>query len=220
MARTRAGKRRAGKRAAGAGHAAQNLGGPLPEAYREMLADAVSSPTQLSEENQPLKRRRIGGRVVTQRADNASANNQNQPLANTNKVHDLTLDPKAQTQTVYDDSEDSTDSDMDWEEVDLAQDRGGNTSGEDEKTGDVVLNIILDKEHTQSQVPTRSKRKPGTAAQKKLWLEVHKLHIMCLLAHVHIRNHWCNDVNVHVCLRGYEGVNIKLMPFRKTLERF
>ena len=211
---------KAGKRPAGRVDVPQASGEALPMAYKEMLADALSSPTLLSDENQPLKRRRIGGRVVAQKTETSRVYDEDQSLTTASMAHDLSIDPKVQSQTVFDDSEDSVDSDIDWEEIDLAQNTGGDISDKDDGTEDAELNLILDEKHDQSRVATRPKRKPGTTIDKKLRLDIHKLHIMCLLAHVHIRNHWCNDATVHVCLHNLEGVYVKLTTSRKTLERF
>lgn len=41
-----------------------------------------------------------------------------------------------------------------------------------------------------------SRRYPSTAIARKVRFEIHKLHLLCLMAHVSIRNRWCSDDEV------------------------
>ncbi|KAL8931668.1 MAG: hypothetical protein Q9216_007120, partial [Gyalolechia sp. 2 TL-2023] len=195
--------------------------GGLNNAYRDMLAEAEfdSSPTQTGDEGRPIKRRRVRGHLVTRQGvgldqvepssdqlnpvtrpqttpendhDPASADNEfKSPVATTARQ------PLHQEQTALKD-ETSDESDFAWEEVDLAQEEDRpniESTGED---GDGDLNLVLDGSVKKAGGETAAvRRKPLTATERKLRLEIHKVHLLCLLSHVHLRNHWCNDQNVH-----------------------
>lgn len=170
----------------------------IPGVYQEMLADAVSlSPSRFNEEGTTIKRRRIGGRVISRyNGDNSG----NETEHTTGPVQDSDTDKAnpesvvAKQQTTYNDSGDSTDSDMDWEEVDLVKGGAEQDVEEEEKPLDLVIGgkeLGVAKHHT-------SRRKANSVVERKMRLEVHKTHLLCLLAYVRLRNHWCEDVQVQV----------------------
>lgn len=175
-------------------------GGDVPDVYREMLADAVSSsPTQRSEGGRPIKRRRVGGRVVTESHEEASSHQSDlrSEDADTSDLDDLfeDVEPKRQ-RLVQTESEDSADSDMDWEEVEIRDDK--DTASHDDDDGQLNLTLGDDGDEHENLTRGKVKRKPMTAEDKKLRLEIHKMHLCSLLAHVYLRNHWCNDGEVYV----------------------
>ena len=192
----------------------------VPNVYREMLADAVSSsPSRLSEEGRAVKRRRVGGHIVTQSNSDAVAHESDQgsKAATNSELDELFEDVKPNQQSITQtDSEDSAGSDMNWEEVqlgDAVSQEGTPEVQDDEAEG---LDLVLKGEkgedgHTTSERP---KRKPMTAEDKKLRLEIHKMHVCCLLAHVYLRNYWCNDENVYVgsqaCVLIAQMLNVDL----------
>ena len=169
----------------------------LPEVYQDMLAAApISSPTRASEEGKVVKKRRVGGRMVTQ--------GQEHDISSTITAPDDTEDeqshlnhipvPNFSQQTAYNSSEDSSDSEMAWEEVEMKPVRS--VEGNDGE-GDEDLNLVLKDEATDSNRPS-AKRKTASAVERRLRLEIHKMHVLCLLIHIHLRNHWCNDEQVQV----------------------
>ncbi|KAL8947460.1 MAG: hypothetical protein Q9222_006264, partial [Ikaeria aurantiellina] len=110
-------------------------------------------------------------------------------------------------QTAYKD-ESSEESDFAWEEVDLAHDQAeisedqeAGEAGPESESDDQDLDLVLDNpsKSITKQVAINRKR-PLTAAERKVRLDVHKVHILCLLSHVHLRNHWCNDQTIHQIL--------------------
>lgn len=198
----RTGNDKKGSQAKAKGKAPAEYG--VPDVYREMLADAVSSsPTQRSEDGRAVKRRRVGGRIVTQANGDTTyyQSDKSSKRPNDSDLDELLEDVQpAQQQIVQSDSEDSADSDMNWEEVDMGEqiDRQGTPEPGEAKSGD--LNLVLhdeDNEH-RSSGREKAKRKPITAEEKMLRLEIHKMHLCSLLAHVYLRNHWCNDERIHV----------------------
>lgn len=166
----------------------------IPEVYQEMLVEAEARDSQGSETDRPMKRRRVGERTTMS----------SQPgfIGQQIQAPESSEDAGQQMQTAYD-STASEESDMEWEEVDIHQapqnlgDQGISISN------DEPLQITLDqqKDNTKRVIP---RRKPVTGAEKRLRLEIHKLHLLCLLGHVQIRNLWCNDEQVQVCT--YHGI--------------
>lgn len=180
---------------------------PVPDVYGEMLAEAVSSsPTRrASEEGTPAKRRRVGGRIVTQSVDGNASQQPDQSISTGNQkdIDDLLEEPKPTTQYVEQtESEDSADSDEDFEDVDLGSNvkQHGASDHEIEELGE--LNLVLGGDIHKIPRSAQVRRKPITSTEKKLRLEVHKMHLCSLLAHVHLRNHWCNDESGHAILKS------------------
>ncbi len=174
---------------------------PIPVIYQEMLADAVSSPpSRFNEENKPLKRRRVGGRIVSRHDGDTSGYDTGHSTAPAEDTDtDRATVEKASTgrQTAYNDSDDSVDSDMDWEEVEIVRDRVGGDTGEDMKAEE-PMHLVIDTTSTGIQKRRPSQRRPVSAIDKKMRLDVHKTHLLCLLAHVRLRNYWCDDAQVQV----------------------
>ena len=172
----------------------------MPDVYQEMLADAGSSPTRVSEEGQTLKRRRVGGRLIVS-GETKSSEEKTTSAASVEDDQDVeegkssvSIVPSTK-QTIYNDSDDSEDSDMDWEDVNFPT--GTKETESVDKPGDLSLVIGDDKD--EGKKAASSNRKPITAAERKARLEIHKMHLLSLLSHVHLRNHWCNGAQVQVC---------------------
>ncbi|KAL4895088.1 hypothetical protein BDV59DRAFT_174419 [Aspergillus ambiguus] len=164
----------------------------IPAVYQEMLAEAEAREPQVGESDRPIKRRRV------QEQTTSSA-----PQIGGQEVHGVAGTAGAashQIQTVYD-SPSSDESDMEWEEVDLQPAVPDLASAPAESVDwDGSMQITLDPLEGQKQrvVP---KRKPITAAERKMRLDIHKVHLLCLLRHVQIRNLWCNDEEVQGFLK-------------------
>lgn len=189
-------RKSASKRAGGA-----SARDAIPNVYQEMLADAVSSsPTRLGEGGRTVKRRRVGGRVVTQSAGDEALHHSDHAstlAGDTDAGESNASVNQGLQQTVYNDSDDSADSDMDWEEVELkagSTNHAFNNSADDEGPMELTLGDSGD-EHAARGL---RKRKPVTTAEKKIRLEVHKMHLLSLLAHVYKRNYWCNKQEIRV----------------------
>ncbi|KAH5433832.1 hypothetical protein HBI44_034090 [Parastagonospora nodorum] len=114
-------------------------------------------------------------------------------------------------QTVID-SDESDDSDEEWEDA-LAD---GDEADEHEETESVIpqvagISITLGANKDAEPAPKRRiRRRAITSVDKKKRLDIHKMHVLCLLYHVYRRNAWCNDLRVQSALR-------KLVP-PKTLQ--
>ena len=152
----------------------------IPEVYREMLAEAEARE-QSEPEDAPRKRRRLAGQKSV-----------SSPRPLSREVTPQDTQPTVyHVQTVYDSPSSSEESDMEWEEVDIHQTSYNN------QTDDTSIQVTLDRPEDQKRkvVP---RRRMITAAEKQLRLNIHKVHLLCLLRHVQIRNLWCNNEEVQV----------------------
>jgi xeroderma pigmentosum group C-complementing protein len=153
-----------------------------------MLAEAESRDPAQFHEDRPIKRRRMGHiRAIS--LDSSLPKDPDEMSHNGSTQ---------QIQTVYD-SGSSDESDVEWEDVDIPQPVPGPSSASlAVQENDETLEITLGQE-PQPRQKVNPKRKPITAAEKKIRLDVHKSHLLCLLGHVSLRNRWCNDDEIHVC---------------------
>lgn len=168
----------------------------IPEVYQEMLEEAEARDPGQFHSDRPIKRRRLGD---TKSSQTRAIPVDSPPLEQSNVAPPPETDAFQNVQTVYD-STTSDESDVEWEDVDVAQPAHGlfGTADASERR-DETLQITLDRgSEARKKAPPR--RKPVTAAEKKLRLDAHKAHLLCLLAHVNLRNRWCNDDTVQVFL--------------------
>lgn len=192
----------------------------VPEVYQQMLAEAL--PAQSNIPDQPLKRRRTDPRnappVAEGPAKFSDPDDQDEEdeaefedvlgaqHQDDSEVSQFEAPSKAQ-QTAYRDSDDESDeSDHEWEGVDF-----DTLPPDNEPSGDLELTL---KSRT---IPQRQKvtprRKAVSKAEKVLRLEAHKMHVLCLLAHLDRRNEWCNDEDVKRSLKPL--LDKKMLTFLK-----
>jgi xeroderma pigmentosum group C-complementing protein len=172
------------------------------DVYKDMLAEVASSePSRFGDDGRTIKRRRIGqARDPKESLQAEGGRNVPEPVPD-DGFDDLFEETPA-PQVVYNDFEDSEESDVDWEEVDLAHDNRENILGsedEDKDEGDRGdLDLVLLDPKGKGKGGGLPKRRPITAVERKLRLEAHKMHLLCLLYHVFLRNSWCNDLETQV----------------------
>ena len=131
------------------------------------------------------------------------------PLADSHdELSDLFEEVIPQRQSIIKtDSEDSLSDDEKWEEVDLQPFRKEQITPDpengDSKNGDTEeLTLVLkNDDEAATHMPKRVARKPLTSGEKELRLNIHKTHLCCLLAHIFMRNYWCNDESLHPIVR-------------------
>jgi xeroderma pigmentosum group C-complementing protein len=172
----------------------------VPEVYRDMLAEAL--PMQSEVPGRPLKRRRIG-----QRNDVSTSS-----LAKSNEVEDeedvefedvlvqgrsgpdeeSDFPPKSQ-QTIERSDDSDSESDFDWENIYF------DPKPQEEPSGD--LELTLKARPAPLKKATATRRKVVTKEEKALRLQIHKMHVLCLLAFVDRRNDWCSDPDIQASLR-------------------
>lgn len=164
----------------------------IPAVYQEMLAEAEARDPHAFDSTRQIKRRRVQTSNVPTRTSGSITNDRSDTRGK---------DVAQAVQTVYD-SPSSEESDMEWEEVDLEQKppQAGRVSGVSLAAGqDEDIQITLDTPAAQRQKTVS--RKPISNAERKLRLDIHKVHLLCLLRHVQIRNLWCNDDNLQGFLK-------------------
>lgn len=190
----------------------------LPDVYADMLSEALPSPAQVSEEGRSIKKRRIAGRVAGEGRD-LRVDIQAEKLQDIETITDAENETgtsfEQAKQQIFDESEDSEPSDGEWEDVDFAKPimYQEEPLGRDD-SGDGCLNLVLQTGDREAQRQITLKRKPITQAEKQLRLDIHKMHLLCLLLHVHVRNHWCNREKVHVIDDPIFGPLARLMARR------
>ena len=177
----------------------------VPQVYSDMLAETVSSPTRKSEDGTPVKRRRVGGRIVIQDLNDNASRGPNQSLSTGDQgvIDDLFEEPTPTPQHMeQSETEDSADSDEDFEDVNLGSNVKQYDSSDHELEEPSDLTLVLGDENQKTSKTTQVRRKPITSMEKNFRTQIHKMHLCSLLAHVHLRNHWCNDESVHSTLKS------------------
>ncbi|KAI1380360.1 Rad4-domain-containing protein [Hypoxylon crocopeplum] len=179
----------------------------VPDIYREMLVEANVRSHATSPER-PLKRRRPGQRneQSIKKPDPPPMTSKNEDVEDEDDIQFEDVPPPAATvQTVYRDSdeeEEGDDDEIQFEDVDFSfpppnpdstHDGGGDSSK------DLELDFSTRLTANAQKAPDR--RKPMNKAEKDRRIEIHKTHLLCLLAHVARRNRWCNDDAVQDNLR-------------------
>jgi xeroderma pigmentosum group C-complementing protein len=188
-----------------------------------MLAEAVPSLAKSDTDGKTIKKRRVGGRIVTYGVTEVKAK--------PSKREDTAPPPfdgnvpARVEQTVYNDSAGSSEEDLEWEEVDLNQAlKPSLLKAASNPKDNLPLEIRLDGHTAKGKAPAIQRRKPVTGSEKRMRLEVHKAHLLCLIAHVYIRNHWCNDVGLQVNTLDQPFSKIWLQltncANRKTFDRY
>ena len=180
----------------------------VPKVYRDMLAEATSSPMQSDDDGRPTKKRRVGGHVVIQKRDRAEVA---QSVSHSQTGHNTSIDDLfeepllARQHIIQSSSGDSSDSDVNWEEVELDGNANNEASVDSDEESTKKLNLTLGHNQGLHARSTRAKRKPISAVERQLRIATHKMHLCGLLVSLHFRNHWCNDANVHVCTTSFHG---------------
>ncbi|GBF59474.1 DNA repair protein [Trichophyton mentagrophytes] len=174
----------------------ENGNDDIPEIYQEMLNESRALPQALPHRNNPPhKRRRIGERGEIKAVEGTNKSEEEKETA-------AAMPP----QTIYDLDASDEESEPEWEDVSLP---GPSTASvlpsilpEGHDIEQEPLQITLGKEEAgQGKKGPVTRRKPVTGAEKKLRLEIHKVHVLCLLGHVRLRNTWCNDEETQKKLR-------------------
>ncbi|KAI0429630.1 Rad4-domain-containing protein [Xylaria sp. FL1042] len=183
----------------------------VPDIYHDMLVEADVRPTSTPEER-PIKRKRPG-HPRNQVAQNSNATpekpsrkdpvNIEEPKDEDESADDLEFEdvalPAATIQTVYRDSDEEEEEEEEevFEDVDFSAHTSAISAAQE--TQDLELDLSARSKSTPRK--TTDRRKPINKAEKDRRIDIHKMHLLCLLAHVSQRNRWCNDSEVHDSLR-------------------
>lgn len=150
---------------------------PPPDVYQELLSEAATS---VDEDSRPMKRRKT---TATPEKHSSAAEERN----------------TMPQQTAYDDSPTSDESDVDWQDISL---QNGQTTDDEPSAADRAaakdILVVIGETRATPRKSRMSNKLPSSAVEKKKRLEIHKLHVLCLLAHVYTRNAWCNNTDVQV----------------------
>lgn len=129
--------------------------------------------------------------------------------------------PKPVVQTAYlssDHEESEEDEDLQFEDIEIP---APSTSEEQADEAAGTLNLNLTAAEAALTPSKRSRKQPISKDEKELRIKVHQMHLLCLLAHVEKRNHWCNDPVVQGTLRSLlEPKTIQFLNPRSDLNQF
>lgn len=182
----------------------------VPEVFRDLLSEATTSVVAgADEDSKPLKKRRTARGIIGNETDDtrqspapnirmAPKSTSPAPTESDQEIVDYNWNARLHTVTDY--SEESDESEFEWEDVGLGQIEGedGETTRVESHIGD--LSIVIGDNKAGKTVTKQVRRKGVTAADKRRRLDIHKVHLLCLLYHVHLRNAWCNDDGAQVLL--------------------
>ncbi|OQV03241.1 Rad4 beta-hairpin domain-containing protein [Cladophialophora immunda] len=172
-------------------------GDDIPEVYGDMLADAVAEEQASASNSRATKRRKISEEPSTQIELDFDLFGSRTDAQDDGGTAPADYAPPKIQQVVFDDFEDSDESDAEFEDVDL--EATTNHAVEDRLLEQKTLELDLSKTSTPRRAIQR--RKPVSLAERKLRLDVHKAHLVFLLAHLNCRNRWCNSEFVHSLLK-------------------
>lgn len=161
------------------------------------------------EPERPLKRRRTGRRLPETAPEVHTAaeppRDGEAELTSDEDDEDVEFEdveiPKPTLQTTYRDSSDEeSEEDVQFEDVDLGA-ISLNEGQAEEKSDTLELNLTAAKEALAPSRRIADRRKPISKEEKECRFDIHRTHLLCLLAHAEKRNHWCNDPVVQANLR-------------------
>lgn len=188
----------------------------IPLRYLDMMKD-IHSEAAKADNDRPLKKRKRKT-VSTEDATAKSQEPNNNILQSKPSAADQggnTVDNPV-TFTDGDSNEDENEEEsseeedeFDWEEVDLEADnnltsnimdetleRSANSSEKLDEPITVSLSSEPGKSSSDKKQQKKTKPKILNKEEKVRRVLVHKLHLLCLLHHVWVRNRWCNDYSV------------------------
>ena len=178
----------------------------IPDVYQDMLAEALPLPSEVSE--RPLKRRRVGRRDDVGPSSSSRKLDEEQTWDddeedidfedvpgqdNSVLVDDESASPPEPQQTTYRSDVSDSESELDWDTIDF------DAKPQEEPHGDLELTLKTRPPPIRKTATLR--RRVVTKEEKVLRLQIHKMHLLCLLAYVDKRNDWCSDEAVMASLR-------------------
>ncbi|KNG51555.1 DNA repair protein Rhp41 [Stemphylium lycopersici] len=179
----------------------------VPAVFQEMLREEqASNDARPDEDERPSKKRKTAPSHAQPRLQSEP---EPQRTATTQPTGEDHVRASRRVRQTIIDSDESDDSDMEWEDA-LAD---GDDTDDPEQGGDITpqigdISITMGAKKTDDAGPKRKiRRRAITSVDKRRRLDIHKMHLLCLLSHVHRRNAWCNDRRVQSTLR-------KIIPSR------
>lgn len=164
----------------------------VPNVYQELQEEAEARDPEKYASDRPFKRRKVDDPKATPVDP--------RPLDQTQRNAKAKKDDSLPLQTAYDSSEsaESEESDIEWEDVEMQQLQPSFLQGSSAPNdNEEMLQITLAQE-PEKRPKAIQRRKPLNKAERRVRLDVHKSHLLCLLGHVRLRNRWCNDDELQV----------------------
>ena len=184
----------------------------VPAVYAEMVAEAIAEEQSAALNPRPSKRRKTSeepsGKIeldIDLFGESADVGDPIPTEPESAQLQQVTL-------TEFDTD---AESEVEFEDVDLNP--AAEEADDDDQPEQKPLELDLSKVTTPKRAPPR--RKPVSAAERRLRLYVHKAHIIMLLAHLKCRNQWCNSESVQTLLKplvSRKTTNLLHVDERKT----
>ena len=197
----------------------------VPDVYRDMLAEAgapssSSRAAPTSSEPPPKRPKRPGQRSEGKRPVGQSATTVSDGEEDDIEFEDVEI-PAPVIQTRELDSDDEDDDEILFHDVDLGDAVPDAAADADEDDTPRGLELNLSVRQTPTTPRKADRRKALSKAERHHRLEIHQMHVLCLLAHAARRNHWCNDDVVQTTLRSLlTGEIIGRLHPRASLNQF
>ena len=173
--------------------------------FQDMLLTESMSISSTEEEKRPLKKRRVGSKANQPQKTEEPVTQQKHSSPSFSKTDEddfarptsATEVTEGQRQIILNHSDTSDDSDIEWEDVEQQTSRPSIENktiihNNDTNSGADISVVINKKQHGREQM-SKQRRKLRTLLEKNRRIETHKVHVLCLLAHAHLINSWCND---------------------------
>ncbi|KAL2421967.1 DNA repair protein rhp41 [Exophiala dermatitidis] len=184
----------------------ERLDDGIPSVYDEMLAEVVAEEQDPSSNLRSPKRRKVSEEPSSKIELDFDLFGTSEVATEEEQPDKASLEDTAPKlpQIVFDDFEGSDDSDVEFEDVNLDEAAEGEEADDDHAGANAEqksLELDLSKPTPEPSRRAGSRRKPVGPAERKIRLEVHKAHLVCLLAHLSARNRWCESDEIQAILK-------------------
>ncbi|KAJ9651259.1 hypothetical protein H2198_009444, partial [Neophaeococcomyces mojaviensis] len=179
-------------------------GDEIPDVYSEMLVEAYNNnPEDFAPDPRPAKRRKVNRTPTPEPAPEPTPEPAlpTPPAAYLEEAIATATSLPPQQQVIFNnDYDDSDDSDIEFEDVEIDRGESDVDTPEPNHLESKSLQINLAPQ-TTTQPKTAIRRRPVTKAERDFRLDVHKWHVLCLIVHAAVRNKWCDDEIVQKTLK-------------------
>lgn len=165
--------------------------------YNEMLSEEAGAiATSSGDEGRTIKKRRTAGR------SGPAEEKLKTPTKRVQTIPETPQTAERPQQAIYDDYR-TDESDVEFEDVELdvmpeeAGELQKETTAADRAT-DLSIAVTFDADVGKGKKTRTSSRLSSSTVEKQKRVDIHKVHLCCLLAHVYTRNAWCNDEQIQV----------------------
>lgn len=183
----------------------------VPDVVRELLTETRRSENSSDLNERPAKRLKRPGEKPT-KSEAEKKDRQNDVNEDDEAEFEDVDIPEVTVQTIWrENSVDEEEDELVFEDVKI-----GGTSSKG-----LELNLTAQKNALAANKKTVEKRRLVGREERERREDVHKTHLLCLLAHVERRNRWCNDAAVQGVLKGLLTERmLRFLNPKKTLIQF